>query len=360
MKKLVIAGIVIICSQIFIYGQNTFDVLKLSNTFDYYTAKYTYNRRVISIFDNDLPTKSTNIFKKYIFHIPEVVSFGGYYNLISQPEFLNNKTQKLNDIYILNNLRYSNAFKSGFEKSWVSPGLGKGNIQLNSLLYRPQIENWADDSLFSFNKRLVLNNSEETLTAFEGISTIFMIVPSAFLMFNMHEIGHTFFAKILGDKNAYYVLTRKNENGGRCLGCNEYDPEKLTNTENAIVQLGGIIFSSQVLALSSDLLIRNIYMPKFAQRFFAMTYLTSKLDFTFQIYQCFNRRHDYNFSAQTVFPEGPDIYNFAYYAGIRNQKNYNWMLTGIVTLNIVDIYLSRKQIKRNWQILTGESYYERK
>ena len=63
-----------------------------------------------------------------------------------------------------------------------------------------------------------------------------------FVMVNFHEIGHTVFARLLGDDSAHYALY---EAYGRstCMGCNLYDSSRLGDIPNVLVNLGGVIFT---------------------------------------------------------------------------------------------------------------------
>ena len=63
-----------------------------------------------------------------------------------------------------------------------------------------------------------------------------------FVMVNFHEIGHTVFARLLGDDSAHYALY---EAYGRstCMGCNLYDSSRMGDLANVLVNFGGVIFT---------------------------------------------------------------------------------------------------------------------
>jgi peptidase M50B-like protein len=73
------------------------------------------------------------------------------------------------------------------------------------------------------------------------------------LMVNVHEVGHTVFARLLGDGSAHYVLYQQ-RGSSTCMGCNLYDSSRLENVANALVNLGGVIFT-QLLGWSAILLL---------------------------------------------------------------------------------------------------------
>lgn len=83
---------------------------------------------------------------------------------------------------------------------------------------------------------------------------IIILAPIFLLSFVViHEVGHTFLARLFGDSNSTFYLAKIDPDGqGMCLGCNITDHTKLTKGENLIVSLGGLIFT-QMVALAAFL-----------------------------------------------------------------------------------------------------------
>ncbi len=80
------------------------------------------------------------------------------------------------------------------------------------------------------------------------------ILTALFLMVNWHEIGHTLSARAFGDAQAVYRLYARYPGGGYCLGCNSYDPLRLSFWGRAAVALGGAAFTQTaalILALGA-------------------------------------------------------------------------------------------------------------
>jgi hypothetical protein len=75
------------------------------------------------------------------------------------------------------------------------------------------------------------------------------------LMVNVHEVGHTVFARLLGDGSAHYVLYQE-QGKSTCMGCNLYDSSRLGNLANVLVNLGGVIFT-QLLCWAAILLLAD-------------------------------------------------------------------------------------------------------
>jgi len=76
-----------------------------------------------------------------------------------------------------------------------------------------------------------------------------------FVMVNFHEVGHTVFARLLGDDSAHYVLYETQGNQA-CLGCNFYDSSRLGDVANVVVNFGGVIFT-QLLCWTAILLLAS-------------------------------------------------------------------------------------------------------
>lgn len=70
------------------------------------------------------------------------------------------------------------------------------------------------------------------------------VFVAGFIMLNIHEIGHTIFARLLGDPQARYVLYQP----GECIGCNLYDESKLSPWGNVLNSAAGLIVT-QLVAL---------------------------------------------------------------------------------------------------------------
>jgi len=76
-----------------------------------------------------------------------------------------------------------------------------------------------------------------------------------FVMVNVHEIGHTIFARLLGDDSAHYVLYQA-QGQSACMGCNLYDSSRLGDIANVLVNLGGVVFT-QLLCWFAILLLAS-------------------------------------------------------------------------------------------------------
>ena len=84
---------------------------------------------------------------------------------------------------------------------------------------------------------------------------IVLLIPVFLIAFTViHELGHTILARLLGDPGSVFYLA-KIEKHSTCLGCNIYDPAKLSWGANLIVSLGGLL-ATQLVALTALFLLR--------------------------------------------------------------------------------------------------------
>lgn len=196
------------------------------------------------------------------------------------------------------------------------------------------------------------------LTPGQSLTTTLSFIPSALLVITNHEVGHTFIARISGDRSASFKLRGSLPSGGTCFGCSFYDHTVLSRFENTLVPAGGFLFS-QGLALGANALLKNVYMPKGVQRFTALTYLLAKFDMSFQSLQGVVRINDFDTMKRTGIPSGTDVNALAFFASNGARNSYNTIVASMVILSIVDIYLSRKSIARNWKILMNKGYYHK-
>jgi len=118
----------------------------------------------------------------------------------------------------------------------------------------------------------------------QGLFYAGMIVLSAFVMVNVHEIGHTILARLSGDSHATYALYRLNSNGDlSCIGCNVYDETALSWAGNVMVALGGVLFSQALAMLVLGLGGRRKF--HWCWRFCQILVAVCALDAVFQVLQ---------------------------------------------------------------------------
>ena len=78
----------------------------------------------------------------------------------------------------------------------------------------------------------------------KGVLYVLAGLVALFVMINVHEIGHTVLARLLGDSRATYALYRLHPDGRlACIGCNVYHEEALSWAGNVAVALGGVLFT---------------------------------------------------------------------------------------------------------------------
>ncbi len=91
-----------------------------------------------------------------------------------------------------------------------------------------------------------------------------LLTASFFIVINIHEIGHTFVAKYLGDTHAYYKLVEFN--GGRvtAIGKNVYNLYIFDDSQIILISLAGVL-ASQLLAVFLMIAIKKIKNTTFTK-----------------------------------------------------------------------------------------------
>jgi hypothetical protein len=194
---------------------------------------------------------------------------------------------------------------------------------------------------------LETKDNDKELSVWAGVVTAAFVIPAGVIMINNHEIGHTVFARISGDKDAHYSLIKREA---------FFDYTKLSRYENAIVPLGGILFS-ELLAEGSDLLNRNVAMPEWMHRLLSVTYFIAKADILMQTEQLWENSHFYNKMKKSGAPCGSDFVDFSFYISNGNRSGFNCLRIGLTSIGILDMAFSWNKIKRNWQIATGKKVF---
>ncbi len=137
--------------------------------------------------------------------------------------------------------------------------------------------------------KLVQHRDETASRTKQGFGSLllcaFFFVVSLFIMINVHEIGHTVFARLFGDNHAFYALYRLRADGSlACVGCNVYDEAKLSFLGNVFVTLGGVTFS-QLMAITLLWYGEKAKTNQTARRFFRVVATVCLFDVFFQVAQ---------------------------------------------------------------------------
>jgi hypothetical protein len=136
-----------------------------------------------------------------------------------------------------------------------------------------------------------------------------------FIFVNLHEIGHTLFARLLGDPQSVYYLVQI-EGDHQCFGCNIYDTAKLTWGANLAVAVAGVLFS-QAAALALIAGWRRAH-PAWLRQALLIGVVVFLFDFPLQVLQAFR----------------PDV---AYQTGYTNVDfaDFTWLLQAHLGIPLV-------------------------
>lgn len=177
---------------------------------------------------------------------------------------------------------------------------------------------------------------------------VILYIPIFLVGFGIaHELGHTVVARISGDHGSYFTLYRSDANG-TCLGCNVYDPDRLTRNENMLVSIAGLL-ATQLAAWALLAVSGSVAEHPFWERLLRRSALAfAFLDVIVQVVQGLL----YDLGRQT-FPTNVDLVDFmlltsqATGAGQALMKTALWVLGSIYLAAFLLVYrraFSRKQL----------------
>jgi hypothetical protein len=166
-----------------------------------------------------------------------------------------------------------------------------------------------------------------------NILLVILLVPVYLISFTVvHELGHTIFARLLGDPNSVFYLARI-DGHNFCLGCNIYDPNKLSWEGNLIVSLWGLL-ATQLVALVALFLLHLRPANRLLQRILASIALGfAFLDVVVQVLQGLL----YNINYQT-WPTNVDLVDFMLL--VQERTGAGQLFLKIVILLISGFYLA--------------------
>lgn len=192
---------------------------------------------------------------------------------------------------------------------------------------------------------LELKDNDSKTSIGSNIGTFAFALPAVAILVNNHEIGHTLFAKVLGDRKAHYSL----------LDAETFvDTTKLTKFGNTLLPLGGVLFS-ELLAEGYDQINRYIEMPDWLHRLLAVGYLVTKLDIGLQTYQILGKHETNTFDGTAG--SRPDFVEFTFYISNGNKKYLTLSQIGFCSIFALDVALSIEKFRRNWEIAIGKMKY---
>ncbi len=172
-----------------------------------------------------------------------------------------------------------------------------------------------------------------------------LFTPSAILFLGVHEIGHSSVASIFGGHDVRFGLIRTAPNGNHQLGWTDWSND-IGHTGKSFTFLSGVLFT-RGLAEGSDLVVRDIPLPRWGQRFFSMTFLLGRFDFPRYVVM--------DALVNTFGRPGSDINFFVKEVAGQNSVSRVLVYGALLGLATVDLVLDWNRISTHWQILTGKT-----
>lgn len=176
------------------------------------------------------------------------------------------------------------------------------------------------------------------------LTDVVCFAPSLVMLLGIHELGHATFASLAGAYDVKIGLYKRKPNGGVMIGWAEWRGN-LSSFETALADGGGVIFS-RGLAEGSHLLVTNISLPSWGQRFFSMTFLMSRIDFPRYVLQdallnLFDRK-------------GSDFDGVVTAIAGRDTGPRTWTYAAFLCIASVDLAFDWDRIVLHWKSLTGQ------
>jgi hypothetical protein len=186
--------------------------------------------------------------------------------------------------------------------------------------------------------------TESTLTIITSDAVV--LVPSAIMVLLNHELGHYTVASLFGAHNARFGIVRSKPEGGHQLGWTDWD-NKIGSAGTAFAALGGVVFS-RGLAEGSDCLLKNVTLPTWMQRFFSITFILGRFDFS---------RYVLNDALVSLFGHrGSDIDIFVSEVAGQDGGGNVFLYAALLGIAAVDLILDWDRIALHWGIITGAPY----
>lgn len=191
------------------------------------------------------------------------------------------------------------------------------------------------------------NKSAEE-TALIILNDAIVFVPAFISVMGFHEVGHYSMAKIFGANDVKFGLFRNKPEGGFQIGWTQLN-DSLSSFGFSMFNLGGVMFSRGFSELSA-LTIKSNLFPTAINRYFAMTYLIGRFDFSRYVLQ--------DALINLLDGEGSDIDNFV--TEIAGDATGYRTLTylSLLTIGVLDLVLNWDDIAKHWSILSGNNYKE--
>lgn len=174
--------------------------------------------------------------------------------------------------------------------------------------------------------------------------------PAYAINLGAHEGGHALLARVF-DENVEFTL--RFGRVGLLEGYVEYDDQKVPEWYRPWIAGAGTGFNLGT-AFLSDLALRSGGVPYHLQPLFSQVFLYGQLDFASNLTYAFVRDCLQGFPNEAT---SNDFHNLVYFLSWdKSTASKLTIYTGFAILLVVDLYLSRDRIARNWAVLTGERY----
>lgn len=197
-----------------------------------------------------------------------------------------------------------------------------------------------------FNQLFAQENKYEEDTGIIILNDAIVFVPAFLSVMIFHEIGHYSMAKISGANDVKIGLYKSSPDGGFSIGWSEMN-DTLSSFRNAIYNFGGVLFSRGFSELSRITINSNVF-PTAINRYFAMTYLIGRFDYSRYVLQ--------DALINLFGATGSDMDNFVTELAGESTGWRTLTYASLLTIGVLDLVWGWQEIEYHWALLTGSEY----
>ncbi len=202
----------------------------------------------------------------------------------------------------------------------------------------------------SFSQFFSQEDKSQENTGLIILNDVIVLAPALLSVMIFHEVGHYSMAKISGASDIKIGLYKSNPDGGYSIGWSEMN-DTLPSFGNTIYNFGGVLFSRGFSELSRLTINSNIF-PTAINRYFAMTYLIGRFDYSRYVLQ--------DALINLFGGTGSDMDNIVTEIAGKSTGWRTITYASLLTIGVLDLVWGWEDIEHYWALLVGGDHKSRK
>ena len=202
----------------------------------------------------------------------------------------------------------------------------------------------------SFSQLFSQEDKSQENTGLIIMNDAIVLAPALLSVMIFHEIGHYSMAIISGASDVKIGLYKSNPNGGISIGWSKMN-DTLSSFGNAMYNFGGVLFSRGFSELSRLTITSNIF-PTAINRYFAMTYLIGRFDYSRYVLQ--------DALINLFSGTGSDMDNLVNEIAGKSTGWRTITYASLLTIGVLDLVWGWEDIEHYWALLSGGDHKSRK